>query len=114
MLEINFSWIVTLNPTNLQNIRSNICYLNRIFQNKIVTQTSNNETFKSVLLTFYWRTGIPELWTQVLDSGLWTLYSGRLTLDAVLWTLDSGRWTLGATLKKLGTGHWTLSLTGSE
>ena len=28
--------------------------------------------------------GIPGLWTQVSDAGLWTL-------DASLWTLDSGR-----------------------
>ena len=32
-------------------------------------------------------TGIPGLWGQVLDTGLWTL-------DAILWTLDSGHWTL--------------------
>ena len=36
-------------------------------------------------------TGIPGLWTQELDAGLWTLDSGR-------WTLDAGRWTLYAGL----------------
>ena len=36
-------------------------------------------------------TGIPGLWTQELDFGLWTLYAG-------LWTLD-------ATLRKLRSGH---------
>ena len=39
----------------------------------------------------FWHTGIPRLWTQVLDAGLWTLDSGRWTLDAGPWTLDSGR-----------------------
>ena len=38
-------------------------------------------------------TGIPGLWTQVLDAGLWML---------------------DVTLRKLGSGHWTLLLTGSE
>ena len=50
-------------------------------------------------------TGIPGLWTQELDAGLWTLDSGRWTLDAGLWTLDAGLWTLDATLRKLGSGH---------
>ena len=36
------------------------------------------------LLIYNWHTGIPELWTQELDAGLWTLDSGR-------WTLDAGR-----------------------
>ena len=44
-------------------------------------------------------TGIPGLWTQELDAGLWTLDSGRWTLDAGLWTLDSGRWPLDADFK---------------
>ena len=48
----------------------------------------------------FWHTGIPGLWTQVLDAGLWTLDSGRWTLDAGPWTLDSGRWALDA-------GPWT-------
>ena len=48
-------------------------------------------------------TGIPGLWTQELDIGLWTLDSGRWTLDAGLWMLDSERWTLDA-------GRWTLIL----
>ena len=57
-------------------------------------------------------TGIPGLWTQELDAGLWTLDPGEWTLDAELWTLDFGRWTLdagfwtlNATLRKLGSGH---------
>ena len=48
-------------------------------------------------------TGIPGLWTQELDAGLWTVDAGiwtldfgRYTLDAGLWTLDSGSWTLDA------------------
>ena len=45
-------------------------------------------------------TGIPGLWTQELDSGLWTL-------DAGLWTLNSERWTLDAGLWTLDSGHWT-------
>ena len=48
-----------------------------------------------------WHTGIPGLWTQELDTGLWTLDSG-------LWTLDSGRWTLEAGLWTLDSGRWTL------
>ena len=52
-------------------------------------------------------TGIPGLWTQVLDGGLWTL-------DAGPWTLDSRRWTLDATLWTLSSEHWTLSLTVLE
>ena len=41
-------------------------------------------------------TGIPGLWTQVLNAGLWTMDSGPWTLDsdATLWTLGSGHWTL--------------------
>ena len=34
-------------------------------------------------------TGIPGLWMQELDAGLWTLDSGRRTLDAGSWTLDT-------------------------
>ena len=41
-----------------------------------------------------WHTGIPRLWTQELDVGLWMLDAGLRTLDAGVWTLDSGRWTL--------------------
>ena len=55
--------------------------------------------------TNFGHTGIPGLWTQELDAGLWTLDSGRWTLDAGLWTLDAGLWTLDATLRKLGSGH---------
>ena len=36
-------------------------------------------------------TGIPGLWTQELDAGLWTLDYERWTLDAGLWTLVAGR-----------------------
>ena len=67
-------------------------------------------------------TGIPELSTQVLDSGLWTLDSWHWTLDSGRWTLDSGRWVLvaefwmldsgrsilGAGLWMLDSGCWTL------
>ena len=35
-------------------------------------------------------------------------------LDSGPWTLDSGRCTLHATFRKLGSGHWTLLSTGSE
>ena len=34
-------------------------------------------------------TGIPGLWTQKLDAGLWAL-------DARLWTLDATPWMLGS------------------
>ena len=53
---------------------------------------------------FIRHTGVPGLWTQELDTGLWTLNSGRWTPDAGLWTLDPGLWTLSS-------GLWTLSLT---
>ena len=75
-------------------------------------------------------TGIPGLWMQELDFGLWTLDSGCWTLDAGLWmlhaeprrlTLDTKFWTLDAQLRvldswrwTLGSGHWTLSLTVLE
>ena len=51
--------------------------------------------------------GIPRLWTQELDAGLWTLDSGRWTLDAGLWMLDSGCWTLDARLWTLDPGRDT-------
>ena len=53
-------------------------------------------------------TGIPGVWTQVLDAGLWTLGSGLWTLDSGRWTLNAGPWTLDGTLWTLGSGHWTL------
>ena len=60
-------------------------------------------------------TGIPGLWTQVLDAGLWTLDpglwtldSGCWTLDVRLWTLDSGRWTLYSGRLTLEARLWTL------
>ena len=43
-------------------------------------------------------TGIPGLWKQVLDAGLWTLDSGRCTLGSGCWTLGARRWTLDAGL----------------
>ena len=54
-------------------------------------------------------TGIPGLWTQELDTGLWTLDSVYWTLDTGLWTLDSGRWTLDAGFWTLDSGLWTLN-----
>ena len=51
--------------------------------------------------------GIPGLWTQVLDAGLWRLDSGRWTLDSGPWKLHFGRWALE-------NGQWTLSLTVVE
>ena len=44
-------------------------------------------------------TGIPGLWTEVLNAGRWTLDPGLWTLDAGRWMLHSGRWALG-------TGHY--------
>ena len=52
-------------------------------------------------MPYFRHTGIPGLWTQKLDVGLWTLDSGRWTLDAGLSTLDSRRWTLEAGLRTL-------------
>ena len=56
-------------------------------------------------------TGIPGIWTQVLDAGLWTLASRRWTLDAGRWTLDPGCWTLDARPQTLDSGRWTLDAT---
>ena len=39
---------------------------------------------------FFRHTGIPGLWMQKLDSGLWTLYVRLRTLDSGCWTLDAG------------------------
>ena len=35
------------------------------------------------------RTEIPGLWTQELDTGLWTLDSERWAVDVGLWTLNA-------------------------
>ena len=45
----------------------------------------------AILQSFSRHTGIPGLWTQELDVGLWTLDSRRWTLDSGRWTLDAGR-----------------------
>ena len=60
------------------------------------------------------QTGIPELWTQVLDAGLWKLDFGLWNLESGLWMLDAGPWTLDATPWTLGSGYWTRSLAVSE
>ena len=54
------------------------------------------------------QTGIPELWTQVLDAGLWRLDYGSWTLESGRWTLDAGRWTLDAGRYTLDAGLWIL------
>ena len=56
-----------------------------------------------------WHTGIPGLWTQELDAGLWMLDSGLWTLDSGLWTLHSGHWTLDSGRWTLDSGRWTLN-----
>ena len=48
-----------------------------------------------------WHTGIPGLWTQEFDAGLWTLDSGR-------WNLDAGPWTVDSERRELDCGHWML------
>ena len=50
-------------------------------------------------------TGLPGLWTQELDVGLWMLDSGRWTLDDGRWALDDGRWTLDVGLWMLDSGR---------
>ena len=47
-----------------------------------------------------WHTGIPGLWTQELDAGLWMLDTGHWALDTGLWTMDSGHWTLSFTVSE--------------
>ena len=46
-----------------------------------------------------WHTGIPELWTQKLDAGLWTL-------DDEVWTLDAGWWDF----HPLDCGSWNFKI----
>ena len=48
-------------------------------------------------------TGIPGLWTEVLNAGRWALDAGRWTLDSGLSTLDVGCYTLDA-------GLWALDI----
>ena len=43
-------------------------------------------------------TGIPGLWTQDLDAGLWTLAAGLWTLGSGCWTLVAGLWALSVTV----------------
>ena len=64
----------------------------------------------SKFLSFQGHTGIPGLWTQELDVGLWTLDFGRWTLNAGLWTLGSGLWTLDSGRWALDAGPWTLDI----
>ena len=54
-------------------------------------------------------TGIPRLWTQVLDTELWcwTLDAGLKTLEYELWMLDSGRLFQDSGLWTLDCGCWT-------
>ena len=78
-----------------------------LFKNALVRIWSIAVAFVLVTLVG-WHTGIPGLWKQELDAGLWMLDSGRWTLDAALWTLDSGRWTLDAGPWTLDPGRWTL------
>ena len=66
-------------------------------------------TSEKHLVIFTGHTGIPGLWTQELDAGLWMLDSGRWTLDSGLWTLHSGQWTLNSGRWTLDSGRWTLN-----
>ena len=59
---------------------------------KINTECTNSKTY----IASKWHTGIPELWTQKLVAGLWTL-------DDELWTQDAGWWTLGC-------GSWNFKI----
>ena len=84
-----------------------------LFKNALVRIWSIAVAFVLVTLVG-WHTGIPGLWKQELDAGLWMLDSGRWTLDAGrwtqdtgLWTLDSGRWTLDSELWTLNSRRWT-------
>ena len=80
-----------------------------VYSTIIISYIFTECTFLHFLLQpFIGDTGIPGLWTQELDAGLWTLDSGCWTLDAGLWMLDSGRWMLGSGLWTLDAGRWTL------
>ena len=80
-----------------------------VYSTIIISYIFTECTFLHFLLQpFIGDTGIPGLWTQELDAGLWTLDSGCLTLDAGLWTLDSGLWMLDSGRWTLDAGCWTL------
>ena len=72
---------------------------------KLLMLCSNHQCFPALqnwlMSQLIRHTGIPGLWTQELDAGLWTLDSGLWTLDSGRWTLDAGRWTQDS-------GRWTL------
>ena len=61
---------------------------------------------QNILIYINGHTGIPGLWTQELDAGLWMLDSGLWMLNPGLCTLDSGRWMLHFGRWALGTGHY--------
>ena len=63
----------------------------------LLKQRGQGSNIKLVESSKLWPTGIPGLWTQVLDAGLWTLDAGLWTLDPGLWILDTlhaGLWAL--------------------
>ena len=64
---------------------------------------------QNILIYINGHTGIPGLWTQELDAGLWTLNAGLWTLGSGRWTLDAGPWTLDAGLWMLDSGLWMLN-----
>ena len=47
-----------------------------------LTRKCEELSYNSIIMTEIWHTGIPGLWTEVLDAELGTLDSGRLPLDA--------------------------------
>ena len=83
---------------------SKICKLkpNFVSRHKALS-TSTKRIFDCVVQnrTTYRHTGMSGLWTQVLDTGLWTL-------NVRPCTLDSGRWNLNHGLQKLDSRHWAL------
>ena len=103
-------WTWFLNGLQLKNVKYNKLRTSK--ETKIYYKSND---FIVAYQQIIWRhTIISGLWTQELDTGLWTLDYGRWTLGAGLWKLDSGTWTLDALLWTLDTGNWTLSLTVSE
>ena len=80
----------------MKDISQKVC-IERI---KIITHRDNKNYLGHI--------GIPGLWTQELDAGLWTLESEPWTLNSGSWIMDTEFWTLDAGLKALDSGLLTL------
>ena len=78
---ILFHWYWNFNPPT----RFNDCDICGMYD--ILAKMSSFNLF--FVFEKFGHTGIPGLWMQVLDAGLWTLGPGCYILDAGLWILDT-------------------------